>query len=130
MNTLLRQLAKFAAVGGGATVVHVTSALVFHSYVGIAPLTANFYAFLVASAVSYWGNWLWTFDKASHHHFSAPRFAAVSLTCFSVNQLIVYGVVNLLRQPLWVAMFPVVIFIPLLGFWLSKTRVFLPRSVP
>lgn len=127
MNGLLRQVTKFATVGGGATGVHVLTALALNSLVQVAPLRANFLAFLVASFVSYMGNWFWTFDGVSRHGFSLPRFAALSLSCFAVNQAIVYGIVELLHQPLWLAMVPVVVVVPAFGFWLSKTQVFLPR---
>jgi putative flippase GtrA len=124
MNGLLRQAAKFAAIGGGATAVHVLTALALNSLMQVVPLRANFVAFLVASFVSYMGNWYWTFDGNSRHVFSVPRFAALSLACFAVNQAIVYGIVELLHQPLWLAMVPVVIVIPTFGFWLSRTKVF------
>lgn len=127
MNGLFRQAVKFAAIGGGATFVHVLAALALNSLVHVAPLRANFLAFLVASCVSYLGNWFWTFDAASHHAFSLPRFAALSLSCFALNQAIVYGVVERLGQPLWLAMVPVVAVVPAFGFWLSKTQVFLPK---
>jgi putative flippase GtrA len=127
MNGFLRQAVKFAAVGGGATLVHVLAALALNSLVHVPPLRANFLAFLVASCVSYLGNWFWTFDAASHHAFSFPRFAALSLSCFALNQAIVYGVVVQLGQPLWLAMVPVAAIVPAFGFWLSKTQVFLPK---
>jgi putative flippase GtrA len=127
MNGLLRQVAKFATVGGGATGVHVLTALALNSLLQAAPLRANFVAFLVASFVSYMGNWFWTFDGSSRHVFSLPRFAALSLSCFALNQAIVYGVVERLGQPLWLALVPVVAIVPAFGFWLSKTQVFLPK---
>ena len=129
MNGLLRQVAKFTIVGGGATGVHVLTALALNSLAQVAPLRANFLAFLVASLVSYTGNWFWTFDGASRHDFSLPRFAALSLSCFTVNQAIVYGVVELLHQPLWLAMVPVVVVVPVFGFWLSRTKVFIADDV-
>ena len=49
MNGFLRQAAKFAAIGGGATLVHVLAAVTFNSLAQVAPLRANFLAFLVAS---------------------------------------------------------------------------------
>lgn len=116
---------KFAAVGGGATLVHVLVALSLNGLAQVAPLRANFLAFLVASCVSYAGNWFWTFDGSSRHVFSLPRFAALSLSCFALNQAIVYGVVETLGQPLWLAMVPVVVVVPAFGFWLSKTKVFI-----
>ncbi len=127
MNGLLQQAAKFATVGGGATLVHVLAALTLNSLAHVAPLRANFLAFLVASCVSYMGNWFWTFDGSSRHVFSLPRFAALSLSCFALNQAIVYCIVERLAQPFWLAMVPVVAIVPAFGFWLSKTQVFLPR---
>jgi putative flippase GtrA len=127
MNGLMRQAAKFAAVGGGTTLVHVLAALSFNSLAHVAPLRANFFAFLAASCVSYLGNWFWTFDASSRHAFSLPRFAALSLSCFVLNQAIVYGVVERLGQPLWIAMVPVIAVVPAFGFWLSKTQVFPPK---
>jgi putative flippase GtrA len=127
MNGLFRQALKFVTVGGGATLVHVLAALMLNGLAHVAPLRANFLAFLVASCVSYVGNWFWTFDAASRHAFSLPRFAALSLSCFALNQAIVYGVVEKLGQPLWIAMVPVVAIVPAFGFWLSRTQVFLPK---
>ncbi|HUQ35353.1 MAG TPA: GtrA family protein [Aestuariivirga sp.] len=127
MNGLLRQAVKFISVGGGATLVHVLAALTLNGLMHVAPLRANFLAFLVASCVSYLGNWFWTFDGSSSHVFSLPRFAALSLTCFAMNQAIVFGVVERLGQPLWLALVPVVAIVPAFGFWLSKTQVFLPK---
>lgn len=128
MNGFLRQLAKFATIGGGATLVHVLAAVTLNSLAQVAPLRANFLAFLVASLVSYMGNWIWTFEGNSRHVFSFPRFVALSLSCFAVNQAIVFGVVERLGQPLWLAMVPVIVVVPAIGFWLSKTHVFLPRQ--
>jgi putative flippase GtrA len=125
MNGLFRQAMKFATVGGGATLVHVLAALTINGFANVAPLRANFLAFIVASCVSYVGNWFWTFEGSSRHIVSLPRFAALSLSCFALNQAIVYGVTERLGQPLWLAMVPVVIVVPTFGFWLSKTKVFI-----
>ena len=129
MHSLVRQASKFAAVGGGATLVHVLAALALNGLAGMPPLHANFWAFVIASFVSYGGNWLWTFKGVSRHAFSIPRFAALSLSCFALNQSIVYAVVEWLGQPLWLAMVPVVALVPAFGFWLSKSRVFIADDV-
>lgn len=120
------QAAKFGFVGIAATVVHVIAALGFNTLLHVPPLRANFLAFLTAFGVSYAGNWFWTFGAASRHRAAFPRFAALAVTCFLVNQAIVYVFVEMLAQPLWLAMIPVVLTVPPLSFWLSKTRIFLP----
>jgi putative flippase GtrA len=126
MRQVLRQLPKFLAVGGGATAVHVVAALSFNGFAGIPPLWANVMAFFVAAAVSYLGNWFWTFDAGSRHGLAVPRFLALSLSCFAVNQAIVYAVVEWAGRPLWLAMIAVVIVVPAFGFRLSRSWVFLP----
>ncbi len=123
------QAAKFAVVGGGATLVHVLAALSYNSLAGVAPLWANFLAFLTAVIMSYTGNWFWTFNGESRHIHALPRFAVLSLTCFALNQSIVYCVVEWLGQPLWLAMAPVVIVVPAFGFWLSRSRVFIANKI-
>lgn len=123
------QAVKFGVVGGGATFVHVLAALTYNGLAGVTPLWANFFAFLTAAVVSYAGNWFWTFNGVSRHLHALPRFALLALTCFALNQSIVYGVVELLGQPLWLAMVPVVAVVPAFGFWLSRSRVFVAHDV-
>lgn len=123
------QAMKFGVVGSGATFVHVLAALTYNGLVGITPLWANFFAFLTAAIVSYAGNWFWTFNGVSRHLHAFPRFAVLALTCFALNQLIVYVVVEWLGQPLWLAMVPVVAVVPAFGFWLSRSRVFVTNDV-
>lgn len=127
--SLTLQAVKFGVVGGGATFVHVLAALTYNGLAGVTPLWANFFAFLTAAVVSYAGNWFWTFNGVSRHLHALPRFALLALTCFALNQSIVYGVVELLGQPLWLAMLPVVAVVPAFGFWLSRSRVFVANDL-
>jgi putative flippase GtrA len=124
MNGLLQQATKFASVGVAATLIHVATALLLHNGFGVSALQSNFFAFLVASLFSYFGNWIWTFDKSGTLRKSLPRFIVLSMGCFVINQSIVYGMVETLQLPLWLAMVPVVAVIPIASFWFSKSRVF------
>jgi putative flippase GtrA len=130
MHGLLKQAAKFATIGAGATALHVASALLFNSFAGFTALESNFLAFLVASVFTFCGNYFWTFSKAGKFANTIPRFVVLSSSCFVVNQTIVYLVTHTLHMPLWIAMFPVVAFIPAFSFWVSKTRVFITRIPP
>lgn len=121
----LVQIVRFGFVGGFVTALHVAVALFVNAAGGVEPLRANIIAFMVACAVSYALNWWWTFDASSHHAAALPKFMTVSLSGFAVNQAIVFGVVSVAGQPLWVAMVPVVFVIPAISFWLNKTWVFL-----
>ena len=124
MSSVLKQVSKFASVGALATGLHVTVALILNTVCNIPALTANLGAFLVASVLSYFGNWLWTFEGVGTIFNSLPRFAFLNLACFAVNQSIVYIVVLLMHLPMVVAMVPIVAIIPALNFWLSRSRVF------
>lgn len=124
MNALLKQITRFASVGVVATGIHVTIALMLNTVFGLPALSANFFAFLTASTVSYFGNWLWTFEKLGTLSNSLPRFVFLNLGCYAVNHTIVYICVSLMHLPLAVAMLPVVAIIPAFSFWLSKTKIF------
>lgn len=128
MKQLLLQAARFLTVGGGSTAIHIATAITLNGLAGMSALWSNFAAFLIAACVSYPPNWYWTFDAASRHRHALPRFVMLSLLCFSVNQAIVYGVVERLAQPLWLAMVPVAAIVPALGFGLSRVWAFGPAA--
>jgi putative flippase GtrA len=120
------QVARFFCVGAGATIVHVVAALVYNS-LGVVPLWANFFAFLTAFIPSYAGNYVWTFDRVAEVSQSLRRFLALSFGCFAINQAIVYGVTEVGQLPLWVALIPVILVIPVAGYFLSKLWAFKPQ---
>jgi putative flippase GtrA len=124
MDGLLKQIAKFATIGVGATFIHVVSALLFNSFAKFSALQSNFLAFLVASAFTYCGNYFWTFAITGAVSSTLMRFIFLSVSCFTVNQSIVYFVTSVLQLPLGIAMIPVVAVIPAFSFWASKTKVF------
>lgn len=128
MRRLLGQLRQFASVGVLATGVHVVAALGLNSFLGYATLVANFMAFLLATAFSYFGNWAWTFDARARHGQAAPRFFAVCLAGFALNQAIVLVVTTSWAKPMWLAMVFVMLTVPPLSFWLSRSFAFAPRK--
>ncbi len=127
MNDLLRQIAKFASVGAIATGLHVLVAMTLHHGAGLSPLRANFAAFCVATLWSYCGNWAWTFAGRAKVKSSAPRFFAMSLAAFALNQGIVYWMTTVEGLPLAAALIPVVAVIPVVSFWLSRMHIFSSR---
>ncbi len=124
MIAIFRQASKFAVVGVIATAVHITTAIAVNALAGVPPLPANVIAFVTACGVSYLGNRNWTFAVSTRHAVAVPRFLAVSLTCFGINQAIVYVIAVLMARPLWVAMIPVAVVVPALSFWLNRVWVF------
>ncbi len=119
-----RKILRFAGVGGAATLVHLGVALVLHYELGLPALSANILAFCGAWSVSYIGNWAWTFDAATAHKISAPRFLAVSLGCLGLNQFLLWLAHAVAGWPLWLAMLPVVIAVPAASFAASTLWAF------
>ncbi|MDX1802484.1 MAG: GtrA family protein [Alcanivorax sp.] len=80
------QLGRFGVVGIAAMLVHWCTVAVIVP-LGMVPLLANVVAFLVAFQVSYWGHRHWTFEAADQQHRkTAPRFFAVAVASFLVNE--------------------------------------------
>ncbi len=94
--------------------------LALHYGLGLSNLWSSALAFATAWTVSYLGNWVWTFQGRTTHTYSAPRFLAVALGGFCLNQLIVYITTGLWAWPFWMALIPVVIIVPLIGFIASR----------
>ncbi len=120
MSGLAGQFARFGIIGIAATIIHVVTALVLHHGLDLSPLWSNAIAFLTAWAVSYGGNWAWTFQGRTAHNYSAPRYLAVAIGGFCLNQLIVLVATGLWDWPFWLALIPVVIIVPLVGFLASR----------
>ena len=116
LSPVWKKVLRFAAVGGAATAVHATVALFLHYQAGMAALTANVAAFFAAWGVSYIGNWTWTFEAASEHQTSVPRFLTVSLSCFALNQALLWLTYSVLAWPMWLALAPSVIAVPAASF--------------
>jgi putative flippase GtrA len=114
------QLIRFGLIGIVATIVHVLVALSFHHGYGLSPLWSNALAFITAWAFSYVGHWRWTFGANTEHAYSIPRFLVVAIGGFGLNQLIVFVATAILGWPLWLALIPAMIIVPLASFVASR----------
>lgn len=118
------QFFRFAAMGGVATLTHLIVALTLNERLGLSALTANFLAFTTAILISYLGNHRWTFTRQGRHDHYLPRFLIVALTGMILNQLIVYGIVELGGWSYRLALAVVVLIVPLITFSLNRQWVF------
>lgn len=117
---MIRQLFRFGLIGVVSTLVHVAVALIVHYLFGVSQLWSNAIAFATAWSVSYAGNWLWTFEATTTHAHSAPRYMVVAGCGFALNQLIVLITSEWWGWPMWLALVPVVMIVPLVGFFASR----------
>lgn len=86
---MIRQLARFGAVGITAMAVHwmIVALLV---PIGLQPLIANTIAFAIAFNVSYVGHRYFTFADAATSHSTFKRFLGVALLSFALNEALYY----------------------------------------
>jgi putative flippase GtrA len=115
---LIRQLARFGAVGIAAMAVH-WSIVALLVPLGSPPLLANVIAFAIAFNVSYVGHRNWTFADTTPHATTFRRFLGVALLSFALNEALYY---LLLRQGIEyrIALFAVLVAVAALTFVLSR----------
>ena len=122
---LLAQGVRFGIVGLLATGVHIMVCIGCIEILGIAPLWANFPAFLVALIASFIGHFSWTF-RMQHRELGGCwrpvllKFALVSCFGLGLNTLAVYLIVNLLGYPYMYAVVLMVTVVPAAIFLLQK----------
>jgi len=122
---LLIQGMRFGIVGLLATGVHVLVFVGCIEILDIAPLWANFPAFLVALATGFIGHFTWTFrmhQRSLQDDWSAalPKYLLVSFIGLGLNTLVVYIVVNFLGHPYSHALVLMVTVVPATIFVLQK----------
>jgi putative flippase GtrA len=124
VKAVARQAAVFAAVGLAATGTHVLAALAFRHLAGLAPLTANFLAYLCAVGVSYFGNARLTFGRPALKGGQFLRFLVVSLFGLGVTQGLTWLLVEQAGWPFAAGLSVVAIVTPAATFTASKLWAF------
>lgn len=128
MRPLARQAATFAAVGLAATGTHVAAALAFRGLAGLAPLTANFLAYLCAVGVSYLGNARLTFGRPALQGGQLLRFLVVSLFGLGLTQALTWTLVTRLGWPFAAGLAVVAVVTPAATFTAAKLWAFADYS--
>lgn len=129
LRALGSQFARFAMVGGAATLSHVVIAMLCYELLDLRPLRANFFAFCGALFVSYLGNHRWTFAMRGEHLARFPRFVVTAVTGLALNQSIVYAMVEVMGWHYRFALAAVILIVPALSFLLNRGWVFSPKKV-
>jgi len=122
------QFLRFVVVGVASTLTHIAVAIVLNEMLSLSALVANFLAFTTPVLVSYLGNHGWTFSRRGQHSRYLPRFVLVALTGMALNQLIVYGIVDLGGLSYRLALATVVLIVPMFSFALNQMWVFAASS--
>jgi putative flippase GtrA len=127
LAVLLGQLWRFAMTGGIVTALGVGAYWVLATFLGIAPLVANFIGYLVAVASGYVLHSRWSFrghGRRDNLARTTGRFFIVSLVSLGLNSLFVWVFTGLLGGPTWWPVVPMLTVTPLVTFTLNRKWVF------
>jgi putative flippase GtrA len=122
------QLLRFGIVGLSAAATQFCLVVVLVEHRLCVPLMANFFAFIIAFQVSYWGHRLWTFNAGQTRHSTAlPRLLFVQILNFTANETLFYIFLSL-KWPYPIALLMVLTVLPFFTFLSSKLWVFRPSE--
>ena len=124
----MKRLAAFGAVGLTAAGVHYLVVWLLVSHYAIAPLAANVGGFLVAFWTSFFGHRHLSFAhaRAAPVRQSLPRFAAVALASFAVNESLYAWLLAYTPLPYTWALLLVLGTVAVATYLLSRFWAFLP----
>jgi len=112
---------RFIAVGVSALLTHWLLVFLLVPLTGLDPLVANVIAFLIAFNVSYFGHRHLTFRASERsHRQTLPRFAAVALGSFLLNEGLYWVLLNFTPLRYDLAMFLVLGTVAGLTYLLGK----------
>jgi len=121
------QMLRYAVAGGLITLAVAASYWAIAEYLGVDPMVSLAIVFLAFSLVSYVVHGVFTFKdhgERDRHHVRGPRFVAINVLGFVVNQGFVWYLVKYLDGPTWWPTIPMVLFTPLLTFALHRRFVY------
>jgi putative flippase GtrA len=122
-----QQLVRFGIAGGGVAVISVFVYWATAVPLRIHPLLANLLSYLTHISLGFMIHRAWTFreftrdDKAAH---SAYRYFAVSLIALAMNTVWTAALTQILHEPAWTPILPMVLVTPLVTFLINRHWVF------
>ncbi len=121
------QMLRYAVAGGLITLAVAAGYWAMAEYLRVDPMISLTIVFLFFSGVSYLVHGAFTFRNhgaRNRHHVRGPRFLAINVLGFVVNQAFVWYLVKHLGGPNWWPTIPMILFTPLLTFALHRRFVY------
>jgi len=121
------QITRFVITGGIVTALGAIAYWVPATFMGVPPLLANFFGYVVAMISGYVMHSRWSFK--GHGTRDDPvrtttRFFIVSLVSLGLNSLWVWLFTGLLDGPTWWPLIPMIFVTPAVTFLLNRQWVF------
>lgn len=120
----MRSLITFGFAGGFVTLVHIAVGLFLHNVLGISAFNANLMAFCVGFFLSYYMHRTYTFRSKAKVSRSMPRFFVIAAISLVLNQLSVYGVVNIAGQPYYLALATMIVVVGIFTYVMGRIWAF------
>ena len=124
---LVAQFARYGLVGIGVTIVGVSAYWLLATPLGVAPLLANLFAYMISVAIGYGLHSRFSFrGHGSRDNLSRTggRFMIVSLVSLGLNSLWVWIATGLFDGPTWWPVPAMVFVTPVIVFILNRKWVF------
>ena len=119
------RLARFSAVGGLATVVHIGVAMVAVAAAGVSPTASSMIGFVAAFVVSYIGHFRFTFAALGRYRDYLLKFAVSSLASFFLSTGAVWVATTILGIDYKPALIALAIIVPVCNYLVNRFWVFL-----
>jgi putative flippase GtrA len=119
------RLARFSAVGGLATVVHIGVAMVAVAAAGANPTVGAMIGFVAAFLVSYLGHFRFTFAVSGRYRDYLLKFAVSSLASFFLSTGAVWVTTAILGIDYKPALIALAIIVPVCNYLVNRFWVFL-----
>ena len=120
----VQQVSRFGITGVAATLVHSVVLIVLVEMGRWSPTPANMIAFSFAVAVSYLGNYYWTYGSRRAHRYSILRFAFIAIVAAALNYMIFWLMVEQWSLHYLLALLVVMSTVPVISFLVQKKWVF------
>lgn len=117
-------MTKFAAVGGIATLVHITVAVLLIHFAHWYAVQANALAFATAFFVSFFGHHRWTFRSRLKKRHAFWRFLLVQGSGFAANNFVLVSLLRLHLMPQIAATIVSLAAIPIASYIFSRLWAF------
>jgi putative flippase GtrA len=121
------RLVRFLLIGGIATAVYVSAALMAVEWAGRSPMVSSTVGFCASFAVSYLGHFHFTFAVPGRYRDYVVRFAVSSLASFLISTLAMWLSTKLLELDYRIALIAVAIIIPVCSYLINRFWVFLDQ---
>lgn len=126
----LAEIARFAATGGAATLVHLSVLVIAVEVAGLAAAPASGLAFCVAVTVTYLSQSYWVFRDPDHTLVRVRKFLITAVGGIVANVALMAAIVDWLGLHYGVGFVAVLIVVPTATFVVNKFWVFQRRKAP